>query len=254
MSFAVYEEAEKEIDLAYKELNKPKIEKETSYILSQLIVVMMGAFKERLKSITFDTQDFCFDEVFITSNKNKKALLNWLNRMIGMSLPIDDYAFGKLKVDLEEWYYQIGGQNIVFEYQDSYMLKPKDAAKQLGVSTVTLNKYVKRGFEYIHSSSQNRIPQHMIYLWKDPVYAIKVQMLFHEKKLLNQKPEERLKEVIDELLEFQLKYRTETCSEAFVNLDGNEMNAIADYHEWEALEEEYRELKNRFYGEPKNGK
>ena len=28
--------------------------------------------------------------------------------------PIDDLEFGKLKVDLEEWFYQIGGQDINF--------------------------------------------------------------------------------------------------------------------------------------------
>jgi hypothetical protein len=39
MNLVVYNETEKEIDLAFKELNKPKIEKETSYILSQLIVL-----------------------------------------------------------------------------------------------------------------------------------------------------------------------------------------------------------------------
>ncbi|AOH57051.1 hypothetical protein ABE28_022120 [Peribacillus muralis] len=254
MSLAVYEETEKEIDLAYKELNKTKIEKETSYILSQLIMVMMGTFKDRLKSITFDTHDLYFDEVFITSNKNKTALLNWLKRMIGMYHPIDDHEFGKLKVDLEEWYYQIGGRDIVFEYRDTYLLKPKETAEILGVSTVTLNKYVKRGFEYIPNSSQNRIPKHMIYLWKDPVYAIKVQMLFQEKKLRNQTPEERLKEVIKELLEFQMKYGAEFHKDAFPELDGDEINAIADYYEWEDLEEEYLELKQKVYGERKNGK
>lgn len=241
MSLAVYQETEKEIDLAYKEHNKTKIEKETSYILSQLIVVMMGTFKDRLKNITFDTYDLHFDEAFITYEKNREALLKWLKRIIRMDSPIDDYEFGKLKVDLEEWYYQIGGRDIIFEYRDSYLIKPKDAAELLGVSTVTINKYVKRGFEYIPNSSQNRIPKHMIYLWKDPVYCLKVQMLFQEKKLRNQKPEERLVEVMKEIVEFQLKYKAETSKKAFPVLDGNTVN-LQDFFEWESLEEELQEF------------
>src|SRR5699024_2812966 len=161
----------------YKEKNKPKIEKETSYILSQLIVVMLGVFKDRLKSITIDTKELQFDEIYITSETNRIALLNWLSRMNNMVHPIENEEFGKIKIDFEEWYYQIGGRDIQFEYQDSYLLKPGEVAELLGVSTVTLNKYVKRGFEYMNRSSQNRIPKHMTSLWNDPVYAIKVQML-----------------------------------------------------------------------------
>lgn len=251
MSLAVYEETEKEIDLAYKLQNRPKIEKETSYILNQLIVIMMNTFKDRLKSITFDSHDLYFDDVFITSEENRNALLNWLKRIVGMDYSIGDYEFGKLKVDIEEWFYQIGGRDIIFEYQDSYLLKPKEAAELLGVSAVTLNKYVKRGFEYIPNSSQNRIPKHMIYLWKDPVYCLKVQMLFQEKKLRNQKPEERLIEVMKEIVEFQMKYRAETSKEAFPVLDGNTMD-LQDFYEWEGLEEELQDLKKEIYGKRKN--
>jgi hypothetical protein len=67
-------------------------------------------------------------------------------------------------------------------------------------------------------------------------------MLFQEKKLRNQPPEERLKEVIDELLEYQLKYGADSYKDAFPEgLDGDQINAVADYYEWEALEEEYLE-------------
>jgi DNA-binding transcriptional regulator GbsR (MarR family) len=252
MSLAVIQETEKEIDLAYKELNVPKIQKETSYILGQIFISMLGNFKDRLKSITLDYNDNDFNEAFIKSDRNRKALLKWLNRINHMDGPMDDYEFGKLKIDFEEWYYQIGGQKIEFEYQDSYLLKPKEVAKDLGISTVTLSKYVKQGFEYIHHSSQNRIPKHMISLWKDPFYSIKIQLFYQKKKLLNQTPKERLKDVMEELLEFQMKYQTLTVKEAFPSIDGDGMDTLADYYEWESLEEEYQELKEKVFREREN--
>ena len=81
MILAVIEETEKEIILAYKEKNKPKIEKETYYILHQLIVLMMNTFKDRLKGITFEMGEIQFDESYITSELNKNALLKWLQRI-----------------------------------------------------------------------------------------------------------------------------------------------------------------------------
>ncbi|WP_407267745.1 DNA-binding protein [Radiobacillus sp. PE A8.2] len=256
MSLAVYEETGKDIDRAYKEQNKPKIEKETSYILSQLVMMMMGVFSDRIKSVHINTQHLHFNEMFITSEKNRTTLLKWLERLISMDHPAtDDYKFGKLKVDFEQWYYQIGGREISFNYHKSYLLTPSEAAEQLGVSTVTLNKYVKDGFEYIDHKSHHRIPKHMIPLWHDTVYAIKIQMMYQQRKLWNQKPEERLKEIVEELLEFQMKYKVDTVKEAFPTLDHNhnEEDSLLDYYEWESLEEELRDLKNKVYGDWKNG-
>ncbi|MFZ3579928.1 DNA-binding protein [Virgibacillus sp. DJP39] len=251
MSLAVIKETEKEIDLAYKHLNMPKIQKETSYILGQIFISMLRNFKERLKSISLDYNDDNFNEAFIKSDKNRKALIKWLNQINHMG-PLEDYEFGKLKVDFEEWFYQIGGQQIEFEYQDSYLLKPKEAAEALGISTVTLNKYVKQGFEYIDHSSQNRIPKHMIYIWKDPFYSIKIQAFYQKKKILNQTPRERLKDVMDELVDFQMKYQATTVKQAFPSIDGDGMNTLADYYEWQSLEEEYTELKEKMFRDPEN--
>lgn len=247
MSWEVYQQTKNEIDVAFKEKNKPKIEKETSYIFSQLVVAMLGTFRDRLDSISFDPQYLNFDEVFITSEKSKKALNGWLDRLIGKDYPVDDYEFGKLKVDFEEWFLQIGGRDIQFEYREGYLLKSEEAVELLGVSNVTLNEYVKQGFEYIPSRSQYQIPRHMISLWKDPVYCLKVQVLFQEKNLKNQKIGGRYKEVIDEIFEFQMKYKAESAEKAFPVLDGNKIDykAMLDFYEWESLEKEYEELKGK---------
>src|SRR5690606_10168521 len=120
MSLVVYHETVNQIELAFNEKNKPKIDKDTFYILCQLIVSMQGIFKDRLQSVSIDPISLQFDEAFITSDENRKALLSWLKRLKGMDYSMDDYEFGKLKVDLEEWFYRIGGRDIQFEYRESF--------------------------------------------------------------------------------------------------------------------------------------
>ncbi|WP_090870256.1 hypothetical protein [Oceanobacillus limi] len=249
MTTTIYEETEKDIEYAYKSQSKSKIEKETSYVLSQIIVIMLGAFKDRLKEITFDTNYLHFNEQYILSNKNRNALLKWLKRLMLISLPTTDLEFGKLKLDLEDWYYQISSQDISFEYRDDYLIKPKQAAELLGISNVTLNKYMKQGFEHIDTSSHNKIPKHAVDLWKDPVYCIKMQYLYQEKKRLRQTPEERLSEVYEELMQYKKKYKTPFIKKAFEGINIDALDDPSDYYEWRDLLEEEEELTNQLIGE-----
>ncbi len=93
----------------------------------------------------------------------------------------------------------------------------------------------------------------MIPLWHDTVYAIKLQMMYQQRKLWNQEPEKRLKEVVEELLEFQMKYKADTVKEAFPTVDGNDDDALSDYYEWESLEEAFLDLTEEVYGSWKTG-
>ncbi|MFD2752109.1 DNA-binding protein [Virgibacillus siamensis] len=249
MTATIFEETEKDIEKAFKLQSKPKIEKETSYVLSQIIVTMLGTFKDRLKEINFDTTYLHFNERYILSDKNRLALLEWLKRLMLFSIPTTDLEFGKLKLDLEDWYYQISGKDIDFEYREDYLIKPKQAAEFLGVSNVTLNKYMKQGFEHIDTSSHNKIPKHAVDLWKDPVYCIKMQYLYQEKKRLRQTPEERLSEVYEELVQFKKKYKTPYIEKAFEGIDIDEMDDPSDYYEWRDLLEEEKEITNKIIGE-----
>ncbi|GAA0436783.1 hypothetical protein GCM10008983_11860 [Lentibacillus halophilus] len=249
MTATIFEETEKDIENAYKLKSKSKIEKETSYILSQIIVIMIGTFKDRLKEITFDTTYLHFNEQYILSDKNRLALLEWLKRLMLLSMPTSDLEFGKLKLDLEEWYYQISGKDIIFEYREDYLIKPKQAASLLGVSNVTLNKYMKQGFEHIDTSSHNKIPKHAVDLWKDPVYCIKMQYLYQEKKRLRQTPEERLSEVYEELMQYKKKYKTPYIEKSFEGIDIDMMDDPSDYYEWRDLLEEEEQLTNQIIGE-----
>lgn len=240
MSTAIFEEAKKDIDEAYRMENISKLEKETIFIINQLIISMMGSFKDQVKSITIDTVDFKKSHIF--AEENRKNLSKWLDRLQQWTYPISDLEFGKLKVDFESWYYELGGKDIHFEYQEDYLITPAQAAERLGISKVTLNKYIKQGLECVNTTNHHKIPKHAIELWMDPIYAIKMQMLAQEKTLQNQSLEERIQEVNEELLEFQKIYKEKNVSEAFSAYDIDAIDDPSDYYDWRDLEEEKEQL------------
>lgn len=242
MSNAIYKLTENSIYVAYREHNHFAIEKETDYILNKIVAIMLSIFSDKLKGITFDKSGIHFSAEYLLSEKHRKNLLKWLKRVATMEFPPSDLEFGKLKVDLENWYYQLGGESIHFEYKDDYLLKPSEAAEQLGVSKVTLNKYIKQGLECIDTTSHHKIPKYIIDLWKEPVYSIRIQMIAQEKKLRKQSSIERLQEINHELTELQIKYTSATYQEAFKEFDGDSMDDPFDYYTWRDLEAEKNEI------------
>ncbi|MFC0216617.1 hypothetical protein ACFFK0_29910 [Paenibacillus chartarius] len=135
----------------------------------------------------------------------------------------------KLKIDFENWYYQLGGEHIGFIYDEDYPLTPQEAAKALGVLKVTLNKYIKQGLECMDNSSRKKIPSYAIEILKDPVYAILMQKTAQEKRLRNQTPHERLAEINSEIAELQMKYGKETFEETFAGHNGDEMEIMSSF-------------------------
>lgn len=242
MSKAIYELTAKNIDYGYLNKDEHVIEKETDYIMAKIVTVMLSLFSDKIKGITFDKSGISFDSKYLLSEKHKKSLSKWLNRLIQMELPRPDLEFGKLKVDFENWYYQMGGEEIYFEYHESYLLTPKEASEQMGISKVTLNNYIQQGLESVNTSSHRKIPKYVIDLWKDPIYAIRMQMIAQEKKLRNQSPSERLEEINKELTMLQIKHKATSYQEAFKDFDGDSMDDPADYYLWRDLEEEKREI------------
>src|SRR5699024_3097302 len=148
--------------------------------------------------ITFKNNEIYFDREYLLSEKKYNYLLKTLKSINQLTLLIADIQFSKIKMYIYRWYYQMAGECIYLEYQEEYLLTPREAANQLGISNVTLNKQTKQGLEIVDTTSHRKIPKHAIELWKDPAYAIRMQMLFQEKKIKNQLPEDRLKEVQEE--------------------------------------------------------
>lgn len=251
MATTMLENTKDDIQKAYEVKSLPKIGKETLYVFDRVVHFMLSSFKDRLKGITFEKNDIEFDENYLLSQKNYDHLLKTLRFIFEISLPVSDSDFGKIKIDIECWYYDMGGEGMYFEYQEDYLLTPKQASEQLGISNVTLNKYTKQGLEIVDTTSHNKIPKHAVELWKDPVYAIRMQMLSREKELQNQRPEERLKEVREEIIELQKKYKAKTMRQAMDNQNITDLDIIddpSDFRNWEDLEEEQEDILETLIG------
>lgn len=251
MSLAILEVTKDDIQEAYQASNLPKIGKETLYVFDRVVHFMLSAFRDRLKGITFESNEFDFNETYLLSQKNMNHMLKTLEFINQIKFPITDFDFGKIKVDVERWHYRMGGKGMYFEYQEEYLLTPKEVAESLGVSNVTVNKYMKQGLETVDTTSHHKIPKHAVELWQDPVYAIRVQMLAQEKELRNQTPEERLKDISDEIIELQKAYQAKTIQEAVTKykIDAiDEMDDPSDFRKWKDLEEEKEELLEELIG------
>lgn len=242
MSKEIYQITKDSINSGYQSKNKNIIEKETDYLLGKIITLFTSSCFRELKSLHVDLSGLSFYEEYLLSGIHKKNLFKWLDRLTAENPEKSVTEFGKLKVDFEHWYYQLGGENITFDYHQSYLLTPAEAANSLGVSKVTLNKYVKQGLEVVDTTSHHKIPKHAVELWKDPIYSIRMQLIAQEKMLINQSPEDRLKEVVEEITEFQIKYKVNTFKEAFSAYNGDEMDDPTDYYRWMDLEEEKEEI------------
>ncbi|MFD0715484.1 DNA-binding protein [Paenibacillus sp. GCM10027626] len=242
MSKAIYDYSHEQIERAFEHRNQIVIEKETDYIFNKLLAAISTLFPDKLTGITISNDEFTFTTDYLFSPKHKKNLFKWLERLRSMELPASDIDFGKLKTDFEIWYYELGGEHIEFNYPKSYLLKPSEAADALGISTVTLNKYVKQGLECLENGSQHKIPKHAVELLRDPIYGILMQMIAQKKKRLRQTPSERLAEIYQEIAELQLKYQKRTSKEAFSEFNGDEMDDPTDYYRWTDLEKEMEEI------------
>ncbi len=55
-------------------------------------------------------------------------------------------------------------------------------------------------------------------------------MVFQQKQFWNPKPKDRLKEVGEELLEAQMKYKAYTFKEAFPTVYANNENVLSNYY------------------------
>ncbi|MGR6545716.1 DNA-binding protein [Paenibacillus tundrae] len=241
MSKGIYEYSHRQIELAFEEKDELYIEKETDYIFSKILVLLTTLFSDKLVGIKISNEEFKYTNEYLFSSKHKKNLVKWLDRVQSVQFPASDMDFGKLKVDFETWYYDLGGTSIEFIYHEDYLLKPMEAADMLGISKVTLNKYIKQGLECLDNGSQNKIPKHAVELMSDPVYSIRMQMNYQKKQILEQSPEDRMKEINEEITDLQLKYGKKTYQEAF-GMDESELEDPIDLYRWKDLVEEMDEI------------
>lgn len=242
MSKTMYDYTQEQIYKGFESHNQLIIEKETDFIFNKLINNMVTVFHDKIDGIKLSSTVFTYSDEYLFSEKHKKNLLKWLDRLVNLESPISDLDFGKIKIDFENWYYQLGGENIEFVFQKSYLLTPQEAADALGVSKVTLNKYIKQGLECLDNGSHNKIPKYAVEIMRDPVYSILMQHIAQERKIRNQSPKERLAEIYAEIADLQYKYSVTTPEEAFGAYNGDEMDDPTDYYRWKDLVEESKEI------------
>src|SRR5699024_6792520 len=92
----------------------------------------------------------------------------------------------------------------------------------------------KKGMETIQTTAHRKIPKHVIPLWQDPKYCLKMQRLAINKSLMNQTNFEQFLEVSRAIAQLQYKYKSNTVSESIK--DNLAIVDPSEYYNWCALE------------------
>ncbi|MBB3109121.1 excisionase family DNA binding protein [Paenibacillus phyllosphaerae] len=250
MSVKLLEFTKLQIDIGYEEKNTMLIEQQTEFIFNKIMKALIFSFSDKIVGIQMDIHSFNLPTTFLFTDKHKKNLMKWLYRLAEIDKSTSDLEFGKIKIDYENWYYELGGEMMEYVYVEDYLLTPTEAAHILGISKVTLNKYIKQGMECLDNGKHRKIPKFAVEIFlNDPVYTIKMQILAQDKKKGKQTPQERAIEIAAEIMELRTKYEWKTFEEAFAGYDGDEMDDPTDYYRWQGLELELSDIMKLSGGE-----
>src|SRR5699024_7233328 len=121
-----------------------------------------------------------------------------------------------------------GWRRYILGNQEEIPFTARGTSYSVGVSYVDINKKTKTGLRNGYKTSHRKITKHAIELSKDPAYAIRMQMLFQEKKIKNQLPEDRLKEVQEEITELQKKYKAKTVHAVIIKQNISDLDTVDD--------------------------
>lgn len=189
MNEALVEQIKEDIERAFHNRDSIKIQKETLFIFDRVIHFLLSHGKNRLRGITFENNEINFNEKYLLSKKNKSQIYRMLGEISEAKQYIKDSTFGRLRIDIERWYRHFGGEAIHFEYKRNYLITRQKATEFLGISIELLNEFTNQGLETTNTRDTRCIPMHAVVLWKNPVYAIRMQMLEHEKQTAHAKLE-----------------------------------------------------------------
>lgn len=230
-----------DIEAAYKNHDKIRIHKETTLIQFILLDSLEKLFPDRLNRVT-PAYNSMPNKQYIGSTNNKVQLNKWINFLSSKEKKtLTDTEFWNLKVDIENWFYLINDK-ITFIYQEDYLLSPSQVAEQLSVSRVTVNKYMKQGMENIDTISHNKIPKHVVTVWKNPITALKMQMIYQSEKLKTNTAKNRFIQVAEDIAEYQNKYNAVLAKEIIPNNGIDYLEDSIDYYDWRQLEVEKKEI------------
>lgn len=230
--------SEQEMLSAFESNSIIRIAKETSYLFLCAIEILETTFNDKLVSISFECDDHLFFPKNIISSKEKKILINWFEKVKSLKLINNDIEFGKFIIDFQEWYYSMGGSNIVFTYQETYLITSKEAAESLNISKVTFSKYVSSGFQVSDTTKHKKVPPFMVDIWLNhPSYVSKLKAIYEYKHSLSFTEKEHLNEILFEIFRLEKKYNTTDLDNFFKNAPDT-FEITSDSLEWSILKNE----------------
>lgn len=245
MNEALVEYIKEDIERAFFKNDPIKIQKETLFLFDRVIHFLLSHGKYRLKGITFEKNEIAFDENYLMSKENKLQMYRMLSAIAKHKHFINDSTFGKLRIDIERWYLELGGEAIYFDYEKNYLVTPQKAADSLSVSLELFNDFTKQGLEQVKVRRRYKIPKHAIVLWREPAYAIRMQMLVQKQNARTETIDKRLIKVREQIEKLQNKHEVLSARDALQKYKIHDLNTYDNPYElrrWLDFEHEEIEL------------
>ncbi|RTR26544.1 hypothetical protein EKG37_20955 [Robertmurraya yapensis] len=179
------------------------------------------------------------DTVFIQEQALYSKWTDELNNILkDTRLPLIE-SFAKAKYALDQMFLLITERGkLEYIYHRKALITSHQLQKLLGISKATLSRYVSTGMERITDVGHRCYPLHNFFYWQNGVWASRIQALYQHYRIRNRIKEDVIKELMDEISEFQNIYNG-TFEEVFENIDDPySLDEPDDYFDWrDALEE-----------------
>ena len=239
MPTAILEVTERQIDQAVQSRNVPLVEKETLFVLNNLVASVnemcstIFAYVKSMQVRLKDEPQVVFGSDYVNY---LKSMLVYADRIyLNKVDPVE------VKVRLDSWFYDVTNSGLlVYEYNPSSLVNKTEAAEYLGVSRTMVYKYIERGLEVVGTKGSERIPRVALKAWRNPAFALQMQWNHQIKQVRTQTVVQRLNAIQRQIGEFEQAYRG-TFHEQFGRLNAAEIDARADavdIHDWKDLEDE----------------
>ena len=243
MSTAILEMTEYQIDRAVESRNVQLMEKETLFVLNNLVASVNEVYSATFDFVKAERVRLKVEPqvVFASDYVNDlKGMLDYSARIYAKSV---DAA--EIKVKLDSWFYDVTDHGfLVYGYNHASLVSMTEAASYLGISRSMVYKYVERGLEVVGAKGSQKIPRVVLEAWKNPAYAVQMQWNYQVKKARTQTTAQRLDTIQRQIGEFERTYRG-TFQQRFGRLSAETIDGRADavdIHDWKDFEDEKQRL------------
>ncbi|WP_373894215.1 hypothetical protein [Virgibacillus sp. CBA3643] len=164
--------------------------------------------------------------------------------------------FGIAKYYLNNFFYEVTESgSLIFSYIDYYLVTPSKAGQILGVERQTINKYKHLGLETLDTDKHNKIPKDALILWKDPIWATRLQGIGQKFKHREQSLTDYLAELYEELYQIKTKH-VAPLEEVYKDIINGEVEAdesiyFFGYDNWKNILEEVEYVEGKLNSEHK---